>query len=131
LTRYEFGYVTFRGFTFPIIPVQLRGSNPTWFATSALLDSGASISLFDGAVGRGLGVKIRRGKRIKPAGISGAITAYVHRLTLKIGDEEFEGEIAFTERQRLPISLLGRAHVFDRFLVTFDEKRRKTILETV
>ncbi len=49
---------------------------------------------------------------------------------LKIGDGEFEAAIAFTERRRLPINLLGRAYVFDRFVVTFDEKRMRTVLET-
>jgi hypothetical protein len=73
---------------------------------------------------------IRKGRRIRPAGIGGAITAYVHRVGLKIGDAEFEGEIAFTERRKLPVNLLGRAAIFERFLVTFDERDRKTILET-
>src|SRR5437899_10782407 len=101
---------------FPSSPVQLRVVGGAWFATTALLDSGANVSLFDGAVGRGLGIKIRGGRKIKPAGIGGPITAYVHRITLKIGDEQFEVEIAFTERRRLPINLLGRAGVFDRFV---------------
>ncbi len=67
---------------------------------------------------------------IKPAGIGGPITAYVHRIMLKIGDEQFGGKIAFTERRRLPINLLGRIDVFDRFVVTFDERKRRTVLET-
>jgi hypothetical protein len=50
---------------------------------------------------------------------------------LRIGVEEFEGEVAFTEKRRLPVNLLGRAGVFERFLVTFDERNRNTILETV
>ena len=87
------------------------------------------MSLFDGAVARGLGIAIRRGRKIGPTGIGGQITAYVHRMELKIRDEEFKGVIAFTERRRLPINLLGRTDIFDRFVVTFDEKRRLTILE--
>ncbi len=131
MTRYEFRYVTFRGSSFPIIPVQLRTLGQVWLAASALVDSGASVSLFDGSIGRGLGLDVRHGKRIRPAGIGGVISAYVHRVALKIGDEEFEGDVAFTDKRNLPVNLLGRATVFERFLVTFDEGNRKTILETI
>ncbi len=96
-----------------------------------MVDSGASVSLFDGSIGRGLGLAIRKGKRVRPAGIGGVISAYVHRVTLKIGGEKFEGDVAFTDKRNLPVNLLGRATVFERFLVTFDEGNRKTILETI
>src|SRR3989442_8787799 len=101
-----------------------------WFTTNALLDSGATISLFDGAVARILGISIGKGKRIRPVGIGGAIRAYTHTLTLKIGDEEFEGEVAFSYERGIPINLLGRTSVFKRFLVTLDERNQRTILGT-
>jgi hypothetical protein len=130
LTRYEFSYAPFRGSAFPIIPLQLRAPQGDRFATTVLVDSGASISLFDGAVGRGLGIRVRSGTKIRPTGFGGPITAYIHRMVLKIRDEEFEGAVAFTERRKLPINLLGRADVFDKFIVAFDEKRRMTVIET-
>lgn len=111
--------------------MQLRISGRTWLAASALVDSGASVSLFDGSIGRGLGLAIRNGKRIRPAGIGGVISAYVHRVALKIGEGEFEGDVAFTDKRNLPVNLLGRATVFERFLVTFDERKGRTILETL
>jgi hypothetical protein len=131
LTRHEFGYVPFRGSNFPIIPLELRLSDGPWVASEALVDSGASVSLFDGQIGRVLGLSINRGKRIRPVGIGGTISAFLHRIRLRIGDEEFEAEVAFTESQRLPLNLLGRKPVFERFLVTFDERARQTILETL
>jgi hypothetical protein len=131
LTRYEFSHVPFRSSAFPIVPVQLSVSGGEWLATSALVDSGASISLFDGSIGEGLGLTVRSGKKIRPSGIGGSITAYVHRLRLKIGDEELDSDVAFTYKRRLPLNLLGRASVFERFKVTFVEMTRKTILETV
>jgi hypothetical protein len=85
------------------------------------------VSLFDGSIADALGTAIRSGKRIKPSGIGGTIVANLHRITIRIGDEEFEADVAFT-RTRLPINLLGRKSVFERFLVTFDEQNRKTIL---
>ena len=131
MTRHEFGYVPFRGSNFPIIPLELRLSDGPWVASEALVDSGASVSLFDGQIGRVLGLSINRGERIRPVGIGGAISAFLHRITLRIGDEEFEAEVAFTESRRLPLNLLGRKPVFERFLVTFDERARQTILETL
>ncbi len=129
MTKYEFGYVPFRGSNFPIIPLELRLSDGPWVASEALVDSGASVSLFDGQIGRVLGLTIDRGERIRPSGIGGTINAYLHRIRLKIGNEEFEAEVAFTASHRLPLSLLGRRAVFERFLVTFDERAKQTILE--
>jgi hypothetical protein len=54
LKRYEFKYVSFRGSTFPIISLELRVLGTPWLAASALVDPGASVSLFDGAIGRDL-----------------------------------------------------------------------------
>ena len=130
MTRYVFRYVPFRGAAFPIVPISLKTSTSFWFTTNALLDSGATISLFDGAVARILGISIGKGKRIRPVGIGGAIRAYTHKLTLKVGDEEFEGEVAFSSGRGIPINLLGRTSVFERFLVSFDESNQRTILET-
>jgi len=131
LTRYEFKYLPFRGLHLPIVPVQLRTPASSWLATGALLDPGASISLLDGDIARRVAIPIRKGTRITPAGVGGAISAYVHQIILKIGDEEFEAEVAFTYRRKLPVNLLGRTGVFERFLVTFDERNRRTILETI
>ena len=80
MTRHEFGYVPFRGSNFPIIPLELRLSDGPWVASEALVDSGASVSLFDGQIGRVLGLSINRGKRIRPVGIGGTISAFLHRI---------------------------------------------------
>jgi predicted aspartyl protease len=129
LKRYEFAYLPLRGLAFPIVPVGLKAAGEFWVGANALVDSGASVSLFDGSVADALGIAIRSGKRIKPSGIGGTIVANVHQITLRIGDEEFEADVAFT-RRRLPVNLLGRRSVFERFIVTFDELNRKTTLVT-
>ena len=130
MARYEFSYVPLRTSRFPIIPIQLRAAGDVWLGANALVDSGASISLFDGSVAHALGIGSRGGRKVEPSGIGGTIVAHVHGVTLKIGDEEFPTEVAFT-RRRLPVNLLGRSGVFGRFLVTFDDRNGKTILETV
>ncbi|MGA2663956.1 MAG: aspartyl protease family protein [Nitrososphaerales archaeon] len=130
MARYEFSYVPLRTSRFPIIPVELRAARgDSWLGASALVDSGASISLFDGSVAHALGFGGRGGRRVEPSGIGGTIVARVHSVTLRIGDEQFAAGVAFT-RRRLPVNLLGRFGVFERFLVTFDERNGKTIMET-
>jgi predicted aspartyl protease len=131
LRTYEFNYVPLGGSVFPIVPVELRSSGSSWFATHALLDSGATLSLFDGTIAQTLGIVIREGRRIQPTGIAGSLTAYVHRAMVKIGEEEFEADVAFTYRSRPPLNLLGRQGVFEQFRVTFDERNKKTVLETI
>jgi len=123
--------VSFRGSSFPIIPLEMRSSDGPWVAAEALVDSGASLSLFDGQIGRDLGLTINRGGRIRPTGIGGTINAFLHSVRFRIGDEEFEGEAGFTDGQRLPLNLLGRKAIFERFDVTFSERSQRTILEAV
>lgn len=74
MTRYEFNYLPFIGSAFPIVPVKLRMLTSSWFATNALIDSGATIRLFDEAVARILGISIQSGRRIRPTGIGGSIS---------------------------------------------------------
>ena len=130
MTRHEFSYVPFRGSSFPMIPLEMRRPNGRWITTEALVDSGATLSLFDGQIGRDLGLSINHGERIRPTGIGGTINAFLHRIDFKMGDEEFEGQAAFTSGHRLPLNLLGRKAFFERFLVTFDERNRRTVLDS-
>lgn len=59
---YEFKYRLLRKFYFPTIPVLLKGVE-RWIPADALLDSGAIVSLFQGDIGRELGLEITKGKR--------------------------------------------------------------------
>jgi len=127
---YEFRYRQLRGFYFPIIPILLKGKKG-WLPADALLDSGAIVSLFQGDIARELGLKVTAGKRIYPRGIGGHICAHVHRVALKIGEEEFKADVAFSDELPLGINILGRKDVFDRFTVKFDEKDKKAILEKI
>lgn len=58
----EFPYVNRRGHYYPIIPVTLRHGDRE-IRTEALLDSGASISTFQGDLARVLGLTLEAGER--------------------------------------------------------------------
>jgi len=89
----------------------------------------AIVSLFQGDIARELGLKVRAGRLIYPRGIGGHIRAYIHRVVLKIGEEEFKADVAFSDELPLGINILGRKDIFDRFAVEFDEKSKKVRLE--
>ena len=97
----------------------------------ALLNSGAIISLFQGDIARELRLKVTAGERIYPRGIGGKICAYIHKVSLKLGEEEFKADIAFSDELPLGINILGRKDVFDRFIVRFDERNKKVRLEKI
>lgn len=52
-------------------------------------------------------------------------------MLLKIGEEEFEADVAFSDELPLGINILGRKDVFDIFLIVFDEINKKVRLETI
>lgn len=91
----------------------LRLSNPSDPAQSldvdAYLDSGAERSLFDGRLGRALGIAIENGARLTYATTFGAtVSAWLHRVKFEheeLGD--FDLEVGFSS-QEVHRNLLGR-----------------------
>lgn len=51
------------------------------------------------------------------------IPVYFHRVTLKIGDEEFPAEVGFSEQLGIGFNLLGRKDVFEIFKVCFSDEK--------
>ena len=94
----------------------------------ALIDSGAVISIFKADIAKNLGIKIEDGERRISVGISGKVEVFVHQLELKVFDKWFPCKIAFSEQFTASFNLLGREGFFERHLVTFNEKERKTVL---
>jgi predicted aspartyl protease len=131
MKAYEFRYRLLHKIYFPIVPVLMKGRKREWVPADELLDSGAVMSLFQADIGRELGLELTKGERIYPRGIGGHIRAYVHRVLMKIGEEEFEADVAYSEELPLGVNILGRKGVFDRFLVKFDEKNKKVQLERI
>ncbi len=78
-----------------------------------------------------LGIKLEEGKKIFPRGISGHICAYIHRVNLRLGEEEFQADVAFSDELVAGINLLGRKDIFEKFRVSFDERLKKVVLVTV
>jgi len=97
--------------------------------TFALLDSGASISIFRPEIAYQLGVEIESGEAITSEGISGRITVYLHNIKVEFEGFSFLCKIGFSEEYTASFNLLGRDNFFEQFLITFDERSRKVIVE--
>ena len=133
MKRYVFDYVpesTRRGIVHrPVVLVHLRSMDGSWLAFRVYADSGADISLFTKGDSKLLGLNLYEGEYRPIVGVGKIlIPAYVHRVGMMIGEAVFEADVAFAESDEVP-RVLGRADVFKRFRVTFDEANLRTIFE--
>ncbi len=124
----EFPYVNRRGQYYPIIPVTLRHGNYE-IRTEALVDSGASISTFQGDLAHVLGLALESGEKIYLQGIGSRVLGYTHEVQLQVGTEQMRCRIVFSNELISSVNLLGRADFFEHFLVSFDERSRKLLLK--
>jgi len=112
----------------PIIDVQLIGPRKS-LKVKALIDSGANCSLFRAEVARFLGVPLEKGRRTTLTGIGGKIPAFIHYIPIKLHQHSFNCRIAFSPALKASVNLLGRNNFFLPFLITFNERFQKLLLE--
>ncbi|MBI1936442.1 retropepsin-like domain-containing protein [Candidatus Woesearchaeota archaeon] len=126
----KFSYQVFRGFYYPIIPIKLSKEGGE-VNTSAIVDSGASISIFNSSVGRQIGIDIESGEKRIFQGASAKLSGYVHEVKMMIGGMEIICKAAFSDELVTSFNLLGRETVFDKFIITFNEKHREIRIDSV
>lgn len=116
-----------KGNYFPIVSVSLE------FETKkdllALVDSGATVSIFKAEVAETLGIKIETGEEIYLGGVGGHIKGYLHRIKMEVGGKKFVCPIVFSREYFVSFNLLGREEVFKRFKITFEENRGQVRVE--
>ena len=125
--RLEFPYLQFREKYLPMIPLALRGKER--IETIGLVDSGAAFSIFKPSFADILGINIRRGERVLAEGISGRIQVDVHEIEMEVEGIQFKCRVGFSPHYSASINIIGREGFFHHFIITFDEKHRKVILE--
>ena len=116
------------GLYFPIIPIRIF-HKPILINSTALIDSGATISVFRPDVASDLNLKIETGKEIFLGGVGGRIKGYLHKLKIEVSGKNFVSPIVFSYEYFVSFNLLGRQAFFEKFRVCFDEKSKKIILE--
>lgn len=120
----KFSYQLFRDSYYPIIPVKII-ANGEEVNTSAIVDSGASISIFSGSVARQIGINMEYGEKRIFQGASAKMVGYVHNVKMAIAGMEIECKLAFSDELSTSFNLIGRETIFDKFIITFNEKLRE------
>lgn len=123
----EFKYSQKDNKYFPTIDIILRGPKRKR-AFKALVDSGASFSVFRPEIAEYLGINIEKGKKLYLEGIGGRILGYLHNIFTEVAGKKFRCKIIFSYEFKVSFNLIGRDNFFQYFLITFDEKNKKLIL---
>lgn len=113
---------------YPIISVWLQKGK---FKTNvgALIDSGASISIFGEDTANELSINIEKGEKRILGGVGGRIVGYVHKIKVKIAGKSFICPVVFSREYKVSFNLLGRDTFFEKFKITFDEAKKSVILQ--
>ena len=125
--RMEFPYLQKDGQGFPVIQVTLHARSKE-ITVQALVDSGASFSVFRPEIAEYLGIQIERGKQVYLTGIGGRILGYMHKVSATAGEKTFRCKIVFSKEFTVSFNLLGRDNFFMPFVVSFFEREKKTVL---
>jgi len=115
--------------SFPVVDVELKGKDRT-LIIKALVDSGATFSIFRPEIADYLGIKDGKGKPIYLEGIGGRILGYMHSLPLKLGEKTFICKVIFSHEYTVSFNLLGRDNFFLPFIISFAEKYQKITVES-
>jgi len=124
----KFPYRLFRDFYYPIVPVIVTNKSKS-ISTSALVDSGASISIFNGSIGKLIGIDVESGEKRIFQGVSARLIGYVHKVRLEIAGIKIECGVVFSNELGTSFNLIGRRGVFDKFLITFNESAKEMLIE--
>jgi len=91
----EFSYLDKDGQYFPVVEVTLRQAKQV-ITVKALIDSGASFSVFHPEIAEYLGIKMEQGKKVYLTGIGGRILGYLHKVILDLDGKTFECKLVFS-----------------------------------
>ncbi len=117
-----------RGEYFPIIDFLVYSKNKV-SRTSALIDSGATISIFKVDVAKQLGISVETGEETYLGGVGGRIKGYIHKLQIDVSGKKFLCPIVFSYEYLVSLNLLGREEFFKRFKIVFEERKNMLKLE--
>jgi hypothetical protein len=123
----SFSYEEIAGKFYPIIPIELESKDRS-ILTRVYVDSGATFSIFNSEIATYLNIDYRRGEKIFPTGIGGHIHAYLNDVVLRLENIEMPCKVLFSDEFAVKFSLLGRAPLFDKFKICFDDVEKKLYL---
>jgi len=113
---------------FPVVPVRFYLGKKK-VDSSALVDSGATVSIFRADIADYLEIEIEKGEEIYLGGIGGRIKGYIHRLKIEVAGKKFFCPIVFSREYLVSFNLLGREKFFKNFIIIFEEAKKKLELK--
>lgn len=130
MTRHIFPYgIRLRGDrhveVFPAAEVFIKGRGTHGIRATFHIDSGAAVSVLPADDARELGIPLLAGPQAFVQGVaSELLQGYQHTLAIEIGNERIKIPVVFIDHHDVP-RILGRDGVFSRFIIMFDEVRRR------
>jgi len=116
----NFPYKIFKGTACPIVPVEIAG-----YSIDLYVDSGAFVSILTVKSAESIGIEFQKGRLIPvTVGDGNTIPVYLHELPVKIAEVSFKATIGISDKLGVGFNLLGRKDVFERFIVSFDDRRK-------
>lgn len=115
------------GNIFPIIPLAITFADMTK-EFYALIDSGATVSVFRAEVADELGIEIEKGEETYLGGVGGRIKGYIHKVDVEIAGKNIHCPIVFSKEYLVSFNLLGREAFFPKFRIIFEEKKKQVQL---
>lgn len=112
---------------FPVVPILfLIGKRK--IRSLALVDSGATISVFGEEAAQFLGIEIEKGEKTILGGVGGRIVGYLHKLRIRAAGKEMLCPVVFSREYLVSFNLLGREGFFRNFEIIFKEKKKQVEL---
>ena len=105
----------------PVADVYLKTTSGSWIEFHPYIDSGADLTMIPLSLGRLIGFHIEEDNVEEVGGIRGSVPIIQVKVQMRISTEEFPLNLAWALIEEVP-PLLGRADVFDKFIVTFKQK---------
>lgn len=125
--HYQFPYVRFHGRWYPLIPLTLRKGRRV-VNTFALLDSGASISVFRPEIAKALRIPVRGRAGVRLGTANGGVNIRVEKIDMSVENTHFRASIGFSDVYAAVFNILGRESFFHRFSICFNEIMKTVVM---
>ena len=114
----------------PVIRIEVIHKNNK-LETFALIDSGADFCLFQGSIGKYIGLDVASGEKKSLLGIKQEpVLIYFHNILLRISGQEIPCYTGFSfDLEKLPYGILGQNGFFNQYKVILDYKKEIVELE--
>jgi len=124
---YKFPYVKFHGRSYPLIPVRLS-KNRIHLNTFALLDSGASISVFRPEIAKALSIPLKKKGEIRLGTANGGVNISLASIDIIVGNSNFKSKVGFSKEVGASFNIIGRQGFFDKFKICFNEMNQHVFM---